>query len=195
MTGILYTYFKFGLSNINKAPRYRNSPLKRFDICIDLLVPIEKLSRFFHPLSQRGATFRGEGGSLETQYIGEKKKSRNKRHIIRIYDKKKDIIAKGKDSLYHDYLLHQDITRIELEVRRELAQTYTFEELVVPENLFGLLKNYLKRHTHIFDLLDVTELSLYRKPEIIPFRLIQANEEGRKRVTMYLGHARGLLER
>ena len=56
--------------------------------------------------------------------------------------KKIDILKKGKNELYQDYLLEQDVTRIELEVRRELAKNFSLEELFVDENLLGLLKNY-----------------------------------------------------
>jgi hypothetical protein len=44
-------------------------------------------------------------------------------------------MAKRKDSLYFDYLLEKDVTRLEIEIRRELAGNYTFSELLIPENL------------------------------------------------------------
>ena len=64
-----------------------------------------------------------------------KKNSKNRRSIIRIYNKKADIIAKGKNKLYQDYLLEENVTRVELEIRRELAKNYTIEELFVDDNL------------------------------------------------------------
>jgi hypothetical protein len=63
--------------------------------------------------------------------------------------------VKGKNTLYQDYLLENDVTRIELEVRRELAQNYTFAELLIPENLLGLLLNYFEKHTDIFNKLTI----------------------------------------
>ena len=87
------------------------------------------------------------------------------------------------------------MTRIELEVRRELAQNYTFEELLVWENLVWIMKNYLEKHTHIFEELEISKISLYRKPKKIDYGMIQAHGAWLMRVRIFLWHARGLLER
>lgn len=185
VTRILYSYFRMPPKN----------PIRRFDVCLDLLIPIEKITQSFNTTKQRWATFIGEWWKIETQYIWEKQKSLNKRQILRIYDKKKDILVKWKNTLYQDYLLRKDITRMELEVRRELAQNYTFEELLIPENLLGLLINYFEKHTNIFSKLTIDWISLYRAVKKVDFSLIQANTEWMRRVATYLGHSRWLLKR
>jgi hypothetical protein len=185
ITEILFNYFKI-------TPIHA---IRRFDICLDILIPIEKVLQSFGTINQKWATFRGEWWTVETQYIWEKQKSLNKRQIIRIYNKKKDILSKGKNKLYQDYLLQDHVTRVELEVRRELAQNYTLEELVVPENLLGLLINYLEKHTSIFSKLRIEWITLYKKPKEVDFSLIQANTEWMKRVTTYMGHAKWLIKR
>jgi hypothetical protein len=53
----------------------------------------------------------------------------NKRQLIRIYDKFKDIVVKKKLKLYEDYLIEKNITRIELEVRQELAKNINYQEV------------------------------------------------------------------
>lgn len=191
ITELLYAYFRFWTDTSRKKAK---SPLRRFDICLDLLIPIDSLLRFFTSSSQKWATFRGQWGETETLYIWDKKKTQNKRQLIRIYDKKKDIMAKRKDALYQDYLIESHVTRIELEVRRELTRNYTYEELLLPENLFGLLKNYLEKHTSIFDKLNIEGVSLYR-PREVNFNMIQANAEWRKIVSTYIGWSRNMLKR
>lgn len=191
VTWILYTYFQFRTDTSGKVAK---SPLKRFDICLDLLISIDKLLDFFKPGMQKWAVFRWEWWETETLYIWDKQKAQNKRQLIRIYDKKKDIMKKRKDALYPDYLVEKNVTRIELEVRRELAQNYTYEELLIPENLFSLLKNYLEKHTSIFDKLDIQSISLY-KPRVTSFKMIQANAEWRKLISTYFGWARNLIKR
>jgi len=57
------------------------------------------------------------------------KNSKNKRQLIRVYNKNLDIIQKQKIGLYQDYLLFDDITRIELEIRSELAKNRHYKEL------------------------------------------------------------------
>ncbi len=170
-------------------------PLRRFDICIDILSPISTILKGFSKLTQKGALFFGKDGNVETYYIGNKKSSENKRSLIRIYNKKEDIFKKWKNRLYQDYLLQDDITRVELEIRRELAQNYTIEELFVEDNLLGLMKNYLRDHTSLFEKLVAQAITLYRKPEEVEFSLIQEYSRNIMRVRMFLGHARWLVER
>ena len=168
---------------------------RRFDICADFLLPITTILSKFKEIGQKGAHFYGSKWEIETEYIWEKKNSKNRRSIIRIYNKKADILAKWKNKLYQDYLLKDHVTRVELEIRRELAQNYTLEELFVDDNLIWLLKNYLGRHTSIFEEYGVENISLHRKPKTIDFAIIQAHGESLMRVRMFLGHARGLLTR
>lgn len=169
--------------------------LRRFDICFDFLLPINVILAKFKTLEQKGANFYGHNGQVETQYIWEKKSSKNKRSLIRIYNKIADILGKWKNRLYHDYLLQDNVTRVELEVRREFAQNYTLEELCIWDNLIAIMKNYFRNHTSIFEEYEVDKISLYQKPKEIAFGMIQANGAWLMRVKTFLGHARGLLER
>jgi hypothetical protein len=50
------------------------------------------------------------------------KNSKNKRQLIRVYDKIRDIKEKKKIALYKDYLIEKNVTRVELEIRPELAK-------------------------------------------------------------------------
>jgi hypothetical protein len=53
----------------------------------------------------------------------------NKRYIVRVYDKLKDIIEKKKTNLYQNYLQEDAVTRVELEIRPELAKNIGYEKL------------------------------------------------------------------
>jgi len=64
--------------------------------------------------------------------------------LIRIYNKINEIRKNEKIALYQDYLLYDNITRIELEMRRKLTKNYTLEELFVRENQYGIMKIILQ---------------------------------------------------
>jgi hypothetical protein len=54
--------------------------------------------------------------------------SKNKRQLIRVYNKILDIFEKNKIDLYQDYLTFPNITRIELEIRPELAKEINYKD-------------------------------------------------------------------
>ena len=136
---------------------------RRFDICIDLKIDIEQLIKYFNNFD----TWREykKSWKLETRYIWEVKNSLNKRQIIRIYDKFKDIVAKKKLKLYEDYLIEKEITRVELEIRQELAKNISYTEVFNDSLLVWIFKNYLLKHTDIFNGIETDKITLY-KPKI-----------------------------
>lgn len=133
---------------------------RRFDICIDLKIDIEQLTKYFNDFD----TWREykKSWKLETRYIWEVKNSLNKRQLIRIYDKFKDIVAKKKLKLYEDYLIEKEITRVELEVRQELAKNVSYQEVFNDALLVWIFKNYLLKHTNIFNDIETDKITLYR---------------------------------
>lgn len=124
--------------------------IKRGDICLDATVPISQVLKGFYGRKQKGASFYNSVGDLETYYIWEKKNTKNRRILIRIYDKIADIMQKQKQELYGHYLLENAVTRIEIEIRTELAQSLDLELLDNQEYLMGIFKQYMKKHTDIF---------------------------------------------
>ena len=99
--------------------------------------------QFFVP-PQKTATFTDEKWKVETFYIWQVQNTKNKRNLIRIYNKINEIRKNEKIALYQDYLLYDNITRIELEMRRKLTKNYTLEELFVRENQYGIMKIILQ---------------------------------------------------
>lgn len=102
--------------------------------------------------------------SIETRYIWESNKYRNKRQIIRIYDKILDITKKNKHKLYKEYLAEEYVTRLELEVRSELARNIDYTELFSDVILSWIFRNYFRKHTKMFQISWAENISLYKKP-------------------------------
>lgn len=168
--------------------------VKRFDIAADLLIDINSVLWTFKELNQRWATFNGPGWEIETQYIWDKKR-RNKRQLIRIYDKIKDIQNRRKNTLYQDYLLQKNVTRVELEIRSELAKNRYYEYLFDVEVLLWIFKNYLWKHTTIFESLPWDKITLFQKKhEIINSNQYQSTVYRDKRNKVFIWHARGIFD-
>jgi hypothetical protein len=75
-------------------------------------------------------------------------------------------VQSKKVKLFRDYLQFDVITRIELEVRAELARNISYEDIWRVEKQQAIFKNYLSRRTKLFDFLPVEKLSLFKKKEI-----------------------------
>jgi len=129
---------------ICKALRLWNGKcrISRCDIAIDLVCSVNEL------YESRITNFRKEqiianGGVIETFYLGAKVK--NKKHFLRVYDKKLDSQKKGKFGLFGHYIKRSEpITRVEAEVRVQSCDQYGImvEDILEvlerkPSELFG----------------------------------------------------------
>ncbi len=137
---------------------------RRFDICIDLKININDLLKYFK--EEKTWRIYKNAWNIETKYFWEVKNSRNKRQLIRVYNKYRDIIEKKKLKLYSDYLNIWDITRVELEIRTELAKNINYINLFDDILLLWVFKNYLSKHTELFDFIAFEKITLYKKKEI-----------------------------
>lgn len=166
---------------------------KRFDMACDITIDIQLILETFWELKQRWATFNGQWWEVETRYIWEKQKTKNKRQLIRIYNKLADIKAKKKNHLYSDYLLNNYMTRVEIEVRSELAKNIHYVDLFNAKIIFQIFRNYIYKHTKIFEELESEweKLTLYsKKVEEIDPELYQSTYYRDKRRTIFLWHAK-----
>jgi len=140
--------------------------IKRFDLAVDITEDIWKILKNFKKLKQRWVQFYWNEWETDTYYIWEYQKRLNKRFLIRIYNKIKDIKHKRKQDLFWDYLLQDNITRIELEFRTELLKSVIFHDLLDREYIFNLFIKYLEKHTKLFSKLktkDVPKLKSLNK--------------------------------
>lgn len=140
--------------------------LRRFDICFDTPYFIVDILKHFPHYKWKWATFTDENWDVATQYFWEKQRGKNKRSIIRVYNKILDIVQSKKVKLFRDYLQFETLTRVELEVRAELAKNISYEDIWKIEKQQAIFKNYLSRRTKLFDFLPVEKLSLFKKKEI-----------------------------
>jgi len=140
--------------------------LRRFDICFDTPHFVMDILKRFSHYKWKGASFYDENWDTATQYFWEKQKGRNKRSIVRVYNKILDIVQSKKIKLFKDYLQFDVVTRIELEIRPELAKNISYEDIWKPEIQQAIFKNYLSRRTKLFDFLPVEKLSLFKKKDI-----------------------------
>ena len=150
-------YFIENYLNLDKCRRY--------DICMDLNLNITELLNSEFKVQKTGTEFK-KSWKIETRYYWELKNTKNKRQLIRVYDKQKDILAKKKVWLYKDYLIHDNVTRIELEIRPELAKNRHYSDIFDDILLIWIFKNYLYKYTHIFEEIPVSKMSLYKAPEV-----------------------------
>ena len=166
---------------------------RRFDVAGDLLLPIATVLDNFKELEQKGATFNGKKWEIETRYIWEKKNTLNRRQLIRIYDKQVDIYNRGKIKNYADYLTQDYVTRVELEVRRELARNVYYEDLFNVPNILSIYKNYLSKHTKMFESFPWSKISLYQKNIInVDSELYQSLFYRNQRKNIFIGHAKSI---
>jgi len=161
---------------------------RRFDICIDLKININELTKYFNDYK----TWRDykKSWNLETRYIWEVKNSKNKRQLIRIYNKIEDILVKKKLKLYEDYLIEKNITRVELEVRQELAKNVSYKEVFNNNLLVWIFKNYLIKHTKIFDKIKTDKITLFRPSIKLDPETFQSLFYKTKRKSIFIWHAR-----
>lgn len=145
---------------------------KRFDIALDVLIPIDDIVNDFKYKKVTGSEFRGAGWELETLYIWQKKKT-NKMSLIRIYDKKKDIIVKNKQKIQADYLLEDSVTRIEIEFRAEMLRYENWENLFDEQFMRSLFFTHIRKNTTVFNSIVFSDIFLKRNrwvldPECLP---------------------------
>ena len=158
----------FKLLNYDEIYYFLNGYFKlikcvRFDICIDLKLNINDLLSEFKALRTWKEYI--QSWNIETRYIWKTNRYKNKRSIIRIYNKNLDIIEKSKNRLYKSYLIEKNVTRVELEIRSELARNISPIDVFNNDILTGLFKNYLRKHTDLFNIPWIENITLYRKPE------------------------------
>ena len=165
---------------------------RRFDICIDLRIDIDELLVGYFEDYKTWRDYR-KWSKTETRYFGEMKGRLNKRQLIRVYNKNLDIVQKKKIALYQDYLIEDHITRVELEIRPELARRVSYVDVFKDPLLLWILKNYLHKYTKIFDSIEWDKISLYQAPEI---KLDPEEYQGiyykNQRRGVFLGHAKAI---
>lgn len=148
-----------------------NGKITRLDLACDLIcTPKEVLDCGYITQFPKGAMigYNEKTGGCETRYFGEKK-SINKRHLIRIYDKLKDSQQKQKLKLFGAYFNYPAVTRVEVEIRSTTAKSLKITpqkigDLDFLESVFKTL--VINKEGTYFKALSKLDLSQAQKIEL-----------------------------
>ena len=113
----------------------------RVDVCMDIWVDTQYLIDYIITDAVKGKTKTPfyTKGIVHALYIGEKQLAKNTYQFMRIYNKKLDSSQKEKEWLYWpEYKNHPNITRLEVEIRRDKACFLTTAKLLSVDYLFGV---------------------------------------------------------
>lgn len=163
---------------------------RRFDICMDLVWDINDILTEFSNI-ETSREYK-KSWNIETLYIWEVKNSLNKRQLIRIYDKQKDLIQKKKIKLYEDYFDYEDVTRIEIEVRQELAKNRDYYDIFDNSLLVWIFKNYIYKYSKMFESFSWDKITLYKKKETFDTEKYQSLYYKTQKKNIFLWHAKNV---
>lgn len=129
----LYNRQKFDLITFLKQnfSFYKQTNFRRPDFCLDVWLPKKEILPFFKKFKSKLSL--QSDGFYQTYYTRNIMSDTNRLMITRIYDKLSDTFRKKKWHLY-THLNHTQVNRIECEIRKEYAQTITY-------NIYDLLEN------------------------------------------------------
>jgi len=116
-----------------------NMTVSRCDLALDVLCTVGKLWRSHKTKAQKKNVWK-KGRKIETFYLGSK--TGNKRHFIRVYDKKLDSRKKGKFHLFMSYLEQKKpVSRIEAQLNVISCNEFTLlpEHFLKTEGMEGKL--------------------------------------------------------
>lgn len=169
--------------------------LKRVDLAIDIIKPIDKVVKNFRKLQSKWSKFFDENWNIQTYYIWEKKNTLNKNLLIRIYDKIADIKQKEKQFLHPHYLKEKYVTRIELEFRSELVKFLYLEKLLDRNYIFSLFTSYIQKHTCIFENIKWKDIRLKKLIKSITVQDLHSRQLAKQRyLNTFLWYSRKFLE-
>lgn len=159
--------------------------LRRFDLALDILEDIRKIHKCFNKKKCKWSIFLNNNWETQTFYIWEKKKEFNRYKLLRVYNKKDDILRLWRQKLFPDYLKQKFITRLEIEIRVELAQNCHLEQLLDEKYIFNLFLTYISDYTDIFNNIEYEKIKLNRIHKEVDFESLKYSELLRDR---YLGN-------
>lgn len=122
----------------NFIAKYKNDlSLSRTDLALDVDTTVQELWDCHRTQFKKKQSYEN-GADLETFYLGSK--AYNKKHLIRVYNKKLDSRKKGKYHLFTEYLDQETVTRVELQLNVLSCKTFNIEPTHILD-LFSKEKN------------------------------------------------------
>lgn len=169
--------------------------LRRFDLALDVLIDIKYIHKNFNKLKQKGSIFFWDEWEVQTFYIWEKKKKNNRYKLLRVYNKKEDLLIKKRQRFYPDYLTKDNVTRIEIEIRSELAKNCTLESLLDRGYIFDMYLTYMNKYTDIFKGFKYEETRLNQINKKVSIENLKSDQYLKSRyVNIFRWYAKTILE-
>lgn len=169
--------------------------LRRFDLALDVLSNIKEVHKNFKKLKQKWSIFFDDEWEVQTFYIWEKKKKNNRYKLLRVYNKKDDILIKHRQKFYPDYLTKENVTRIEIEIRSELAKNCSLDSLLDRSYIFDMYLTYMDKYTDIFKWFKYTETRLNQINKKVSIENLKSDQYLKSRyVNIFRWYAKTILE-
>lgn len=145
----------------------QNKSVNRLDICFDIPnVTPDQVHELVSSTLLKDTWMRSDK-KIETAYFGNPAGS-NKRHLIRIYDKKNESLKKKRLDLYMHFCEYDEITRLEIEMRTSGCKVFQikFEDIFDKVKLQHIAATYFRttKTTFKFDFGSINNLPRYYKP-------------------------------
>lgn len=124
----------------------------RVDIALDCDIPINHLHESVVTKFRKSYVI-SDSKDIKTFYLGSK--ANNRKHFIRVYDKKLDSRKKSKFHLFTSYLKHPVVTRIEVQCNPDTCRKLK----ITPNKIYNSFKGNDDFIVNIFKTLCVNETS------------------------------------
>jgi hypothetical protein len=146
--GRIFSLIRLGILSENMLMYFTQyiTELTRLDYCLDLsgVTPICAMKLFRN--TRKPEQWITRKNEVETLYYGDYSVKNNRRLLIRIYEKIREITKKKKTELFPDYLEYDSVARIEFEIRNETIKEHSF---TLPDALISdKLKSFLQSVSH-----------------------------------------------
>lgn len=179
---ILRSWLKYYIEMLKKL-RLEITKYVRVDVCMDINVNtqyfLDTIIKDFHQKKTKTPFY--TKWIIHALYIWEKQLKKNTYQFVRIYNKKLDNIIKWKEWLYSEMKNINDVTRLEVEIRRDKAQFLTTEKLLDLNYIFGVcVRTFYQMNNQFFSFLDIEDFKKVEEKEGIRKKRIENQAENKK---------------
>jgi len=160
----------------------------RVDVCMDVNVNtqyfLETIAKDFWEKKTRTPWI--TKGVIHAMYYGEKQLAKNTYQFMRVYNKRLDSINKAKEWLYEQYKDCKDITRLEVEIRRDKACFLTTEKLLDTDYIFGVcVRTFYPINHQFFSFLHLEDFKKVEETDWIWKKRLRKQAERKKLQDIY----------
>lgn len=155
----------------------------RVDICFDMEINIWYIFKnvFKEQIENKTQNLFIKSWIVESFYIWDRSKEKNTYQLIRIYNKKLDSHNKWKAFLYPQRKDKENVTRFEVEIRRDKAKFIKPEMLLNIDYIFSIIvKTFYWFNTQFFKFIHQEDFKMVHKLEMSAYKQRKLNIEERQ---------------